>query len=315
MNINVNEMNARHYFGELNTENGFPVFYETKYHTARIAACRMIEESSCGLLDEDFYIQKKKTPIGGVVYSGLVISHAGCQKLAQALPENNRVKPECFRRSENVFGGSLIYEYVDETTYQVGEVSSLNCNHPWPYAMAFKRCYDRVVLEKTALSAAGVHSVEESEEFSRDMNVVVTEKPAMAAPDDNKSKATDESATTKTSVETSKEERKDAEAPSRKPVTKVVAPDPVEKTLVVKTESTQTESAANAADQVALPERSAEITMTLDEALGYTFTKARLAGKTGKEVLEMNNKAILTVVARATTGKEQAAAKALLSAM
>ena len=34
-----------------------------------------------------------------------------------------------------------------------------------------------------------------------------------------------------------------------------------------------------------------------------------------KEVLEMNNKAILTVVARATTGKEQAAAKALLKAM
>ena len=315
--MNNNELNARHYFGELNAENGFPVQYEAKYHTARVATCKMIEESTCGLMDEDFYIQKKRTPAGSVIYSGLVISHAGCQKLAQALPDNNRVKPACFRRSENVFGGSLIYEYIDETTYQVGEVSSMNCNHPWPYAMAFKRCFDRVVLEKTALSAAGVHSVEESEDFSKDINVVIAEKPAMADPEETTVKAKTVPTTDVSEVTNNElivQEKKTALEP-RKYVTKVVAPEPEVIPAVSKKEEIRKESAVNAADQVALPERAEETSMSLDDALAYTFTKARLAGKTGKEVLEMNNKAILTVVARATTGKEQAAAKALLKAM
>lgn len=301
----IASLNGRHYFGELGIENGAPVQYEQKYHTARIAVCRMIEESPAGLLDEDFYIQKKRTQFGGVVYSGLVITHAGCQKLAQELPEDNRIKPECFHRYENVFNGSLIYEYVDENTYQVGEVSSMNCSHPWPYAMAFKRCYDRVVLEKTALSASGVHSVEEADDFNHDVNVVAAEKPAMKNPESNETIPQ----ATEPEIKVVPETRK-AEMP------KVVAPEPAKPE--VHTPMTvavpETKSVANAADQVVLATESPEETMSIEEAREFVFTKGRLKGKKGSEITPEDKK-ILAAIARTTTGAEKVAANAILGTL
>ena len=60
---------------------------------------------------------------------------------------------------------SLVYTYIDDEVYEVGEFNSTNGKNPYPYAMAYKRCFDRVVLKKSKLAYSGIYSEVEADEF------------------------------------------------------------------------------------------------------------------------------------------------------
>ena len=49
--------------------------------------------------------------------------------------------------------------------FEVGEVNNENCKNAYPYAMAFKRCFDRVVRKNSKLAFSGVYSEAEADEF------------------------------------------------------------------------------------------------------------------------------------------------------
>lgn len=160
-----------HNFREKTTEysrksGSIPVWQSPKYEESREAAIAMIESGKYGLTDGDFWIlmnegKGKNGPI--MVYTGLIISHNGCLKINDN--SDNKVNPNAFSYDKDGYNGSLIYTYCDEDTYEVGEVSKENCKNSYPYAMAFKRCYDRVVLKKSKLAFSGIYSESEAEEF------------------------------------------------------------------------------------------------------------------------------------------------------
>lgn len=55
---------------------------------------------------------------------------------------------------------------TNRTNKEVGEVSQGNCKNSYPYAMALKRCFDRVVLKNSKLAYSGVYSDSEADEFA-----------------------------------------------------------------------------------------------------------------------------------------------------
>ncbi len=140
------------------------VWQSPKYIEARDKAIELIESKKYGLTEGDFWILMNETKTGKMGYSGLIISHNGCLKINDKL--ENKIKPDDFSVALNGYNNSLVYTYCDEDVYEVGEVSKDNCTNAYPYAMAFKRCFDRAVLKKCKLAYAGVYSDSEAEEFS-----------------------------------------------------------------------------------------------------------------------------------------------------
>jgi hypothetical protein len=65
------------------------------------------------------------------------------------------------------YNHSLVYSYVsaEQGLYEVGEVSADNCKNSYPYAMALKRLFDRVVLKNSKIAYSGIYSETESDEF------------------------------------------------------------------------------------------------------------------------------------------------------
>lgn len=161
-------------FGEQKQENDKDVFQTPKYNESRKFAIELIESKQYDVAEGDFWILKNNMKNGGVMYSGLIISHNGCLKINDKL--ENKFKPECLTLDKEGWGGSLVYTYCDEDVYEVGEVSQANCKNAYPYAMALKRCFDRVVLKKSKLAYHGVYSDSEAEEF-RQPEEVKEEKP------------------------------------------------------------------------------------------------------------------------------------------
>lgn len=157
-----------HNFGENKKENikgvDCPVWQTPKYKASRDKAVEMIDSGKYGLSDGDFWILMNTYANGTkVMYTGLILSHNGCLKINSNLEEKDRFYAKYLTKSlEN---GSLIYEYNDGELYEVGEVSQKNCKNDYPYAMAFKRCFDRVVLKKSKLAYYGVYSEVEADEF------------------------------------------------------------------------------------------------------------------------------------------------------
>ena len=141
-----------------------PVWQSPKYVEARNKAIELIDSKKYGLTEADFWILMNETKSGKMMYSGLIISHNGCLKINDAI--ENKVNPKCFILDKEGFNNSLTYTYVDDDIYEVGEVSKENCKNAYPYAMAYKRCFDRVVLKKCKLAYAGVYSDSEAEEFA-----------------------------------------------------------------------------------------------------------------------------------------------------
>lgn len=161
-------------FGEKKEEyskkqnKNIPVWQSPKYIEARDKAKELIESKKYDLKEGDFWILMNETKNGSMGYSGLIISHNGCLKINDKL--ENKINPKCFTVEKDGYKGSLVYTYCDEEIYEVGEVSATNCKNDYPYAMAFKRCFDRVVLKKCKLAYAGVYSDSEAEEFSNNNN-------------------------------------------------------------------------------------------------------------------------------------------------
>lgn len=162
-------------FGEKNKEimNGVecPVWQTPKYLEAKEKVIETLEsEKYRGILKpSDFWIlmntYSNKTK---VMYSGLIISHNGCLKINDILEKP--FNPKALTLDKEGYNGSLVYTYCDDDIFEVGEVNIKNCKNEYPYAMALKRCFDRVVLKKCKLAYAGVYSDSEAEEFKQSPN-------------------------------------------------------------------------------------------------------------------------------------------------
>ena len=157
-------------FGEQTKEGELPVWQSPKYKEARQKAIETIESDLYkGVITEsDFWILKNGTKNGGISYSGLIISHNGCLKINDILPDEKKFKPSCLSLDKDGYNKSLVYTYCNDEQgiYEVGEVSAINCKNGYPYAMALKRAMDRVILKNSRLAYAGIYSDSEAEEFN-----------------------------------------------------------------------------------------------------------------------------------------------------
>ena len=163
-------MSKEYNFGEKKIENingvECPVWQTPKYLEAKKKVIETLEsEQYKNILNEsDFWIlvntYSNKTK---AMYSGLIISHNGCLKINDTL--ENKVNPHNFTINETGYGNSLVIQYIDDEVCEFGEVSAKNCKNEYPYAMAYKRCFDRVVLKKCKLAYSGIYSDSEAEEF------------------------------------------------------------------------------------------------------------------------------------------------------
>lgn len=143
-----------------------PVWQSPKYKESKKAAEKFIDEKKI-VTDADFWILKNKTKSGKMAYTGLIMSHNGCLKINDAM--GKPFKPNCLSRENNPYNNSLVFTYCDPETgiYEVGEVSQKNCSNEYPFAMALKRCFDRVILKLCKLAYAGIYSESEADEFEK----------------------------------------------------------------------------------------------------------------------------------------------------
>lgn len=144
-----------------------PVWVSPKYTQSREKAIEIIEAYE-DITEGDFWILMNETKSGKMAYTGLIISHNGCLKLNDHLSEDLKFKPSCMSLDKDGYSDSLVYTYVNDKQglYEVGEVSKANCKNSYPYAMALKRCFDRVVLKNSKLAYSGVYSDSEADEFA-----------------------------------------------------------------------------------------------------------------------------------------------------
>lgn len=159
-------------FGEKKEEyvdgKNLPVWKSPKYEQSKKKAIEIIDSNKYGLSEGDFWIlwntYSNKTK---VMYNGLIISHNGCLKINDRQSDEDKFNPECVTVNENGFNNSLVFTYKnkEQGIYEVGEVSKNNCKNQYPYAMAFKRCFDRVVLKISKLAYEGIYSDSEADEF------------------------------------------------------------------------------------------------------------------------------------------------------
>ena len=193
---------ATYNFGEKKEENingkKIPVeFHTPKYNEAKNKATELLNsEKYKGVLEpSDFWIlvntYANKTK---AMYSGLIISHDGCLKINDVLEDKLRFKPECMSLDKEGYNNSLVYSYIcpEQGLYEVGEVSKDNCKNDYPYAMALKRCFDRVVLKNSGIAYSGIYSDSESDEILKrtdESESVPAEKPK-EAPKKTTTKAT-----------------------------------------------------------------------------------------------------------------------------
>lgn len=173
-------------FGEKNTEKvggkELPVFQSAKYKSAKEKAIEIIEKGKYGLTEGDFWILMNTYNNGEkMMYSGLILSHTGCLKINDKL--ETKFDPASVRENQNGYNNSLVFTYSnkEQGIYEVGEVApgnyKMNGRNDYPYAMAFKRCFDRVVLKLSKLAYSGIYSESESDDFKKqDMKQDVKQK-------------------------------------------------------------------------------------------------------------------------------------------
>lgn len=165
-------------FGEKKTEYNIKlgkevdVWQSPKYLEAKNKAIETLESDMYKdvLNESDFWILMNATKSGKMAYTGLIISHNGCLKINDALPAEKKFKPSSVSITETGYKGSLVYTYINDSQgiYEVGEVNAENCKNAYPYAMALKRCIDRVILKSSRLAYSGIYSDSEAEEFKKD---------------------------------------------------------------------------------------------------------------------------------------------------
>ena len=157
-----------------------PVWKSPKYEEAKKKAIEMLESEQYKdvLSESDFWILMNTTKNDQMAYTGLIISHNGCLKINDVLPDELKFNPKCvsYYNSEKdytiTYNESLIFEYDSskldddkQRIFEIGEVSTKNCSNDYPYAMALKRCMDRVILKNSKLAYSGIYSDSEAEEF------------------------------------------------------------------------------------------------------------------------------------------------------
>ena len=83
------------------------------------------------------------------------------------MPEKDKFNPDCVSVDKSGYGNSLVFTYANKAQglYEVGEASTQNCKNAYPYAMAYKRLFDRVVLKICKLAFDGIYSDSEADEF------------------------------------------------------------------------------------------------------------------------------------------------------
>ena len=146
-----------------------PVWQTDKYLESRDKAVEIIKSEKYALKEGDFWINMNETKSGKMAYTGLIISHNGCLKINDALPAEQKFRPGCVSLDKEGYGNSLVYSYCcdEQGIYEVGEVNPKNCRIDYPYAMAFKRMMDRVILKSSKLAYAGIYSEVEADEFKQ----------------------------------------------------------------------------------------------------------------------------------------------------
>lgn len=157
---------------EYSTNRGeeIPVWQSPKYLESKAKAEEIINSGKYGVNASDFWILMNESKTGKMVYTGLIISHNGCLKINDNL--ESKFNPACVAEDKDGYNGSLVYSYCnpEQGIYEVGEVSAKNCKNGYPYAMAYKRLFDRVVLKLSKLAYAGIYSDSEADEFERPLD-------------------------------------------------------------------------------------------------------------------------------------------------
>lgn len=171
------EKEKKYTFGEKEKEyiNGrtIPVELHTpKYKEAKAKIIKLLEsEEYKDVLEEsDFWILVNTYSNGTkAMYSGLIISHDGCLKINDHLEPELKFKPQCMSLDKDGYNNSLVYTYCceEQGIYEVGEVNEKNCRNAYSYAMALKRCMDRVILKNSKIAYWGVYSDSEADEFTK----------------------------------------------------------------------------------------------------------------------------------------------------
>lgn len=163
---------------EYSTKQGknIPVYQSSKYISARKKAIELINKTEYGLSESDFWILMNETKTGKMQYTGLIISHTGCLKINDKLEKDKKFKPSCVSIEKEGYADTLVYTYVNDEQglYEVGEVSKNNCKNSYPYAMALKRCFDRVVLKNSKLSYESIYSDSEGADIEKENDEEIT---------------------------------------------------------------------------------------------------------------------------------------------
>lgn len=181
-------------FGEKAKENyktkegwqDLEVWQTPKYLISRNKAIELIESKIYGLDEGDFWILKNQ---GGkkLCYTGLIISHNGCLKINDVLPEELKFDPESVSFLKDA-SGEKVMQYISKSQkiYEFGEISSNNCRNEYPYAMVLKRLMDRVILKTSKIGFFGIYSEAESDSFKEVQEEVVAKMVIMHATKEDK---------------------------------------------------------------------------------------------------------------------------------
>lgn len=147
-----------------------PVYQNPKYIKAREKAVELINKKEYGLSEADFWILMNETKTGKMQYTGLIISHTGCLKINDKLEDSKKFNPESVMIDKEGYDNTLVYTYInkEQGLYEVGEVSKTNCKNAYPYAMALKRCFDRVVLKNSRLAYESIYSDSEGADIEKE---------------------------------------------------------------------------------------------------------------------------------------------------
>lgn len=188
---------AVHNFGEKQSEwhakmgKELPVFQSPKYVEAKKKAIEIIESNKYGVADSDFWILMNATKTGKMMHTGLIISHNGCLKINDCLV--SKFNPDCVSFDKDGYNNSLVFFYsnAEQGIYEVGEVSKNNCQNEYPYAMAYKRLFDRVVLKLSKLAYSGIYSDSESDEFMQQIEAGTATQGDFSQPNVNTPQVTE----------------------------------------------------------------------------------------------------------------------------
>ena len=159
------------------TKKDIPVWKSPKYEESKRKAIEIIESCKYGIVESDFWILMNATKKGKMAYTGLIISHNGCLKINDKL--ESKFDPSCVSVDKEGYNNSLVYQYCNpkQGLYEVGEVSNDNLKNNYPYAMAYKRLFDRVVLKLSKLSYSGIYSDSEADEFFKRTEIAENTMP------------------------------------------------------------------------------------------------------------------------------------------